>query len=197
MEFLKRENLYWALKYYIRSSRAISLFLMVLASLMSIAIFSSSIMKFPNGDLVDKPSFVNVPSIFDSLLMRLKLVSSPWRNMDNKIISYIDKNTPINSKIGTLIMAPYGYNRPFAQLLPLAQSEIDLMMPPEKILEELSKYGVSYLHLTNSPGLVPGVALAIEPWLTNINLIPRLENVHLLEHIDYGNGIQESLYKLN
>ena len=159
--------------------------------------FSSSVMTFPNGNPNGSPTFMVIPSIYHSLASRLKLVFKSKFDEPNEMSRYIENNVPFESKIGTLVMTPYIYSRRYAQLLPLAQSEIDLMMPPERILEKLLEHNIGYLHLTNSPGLVPGVAAAIEPWLVKINQVPEHGNLELLKQIDYGNGAKETLYKIN
>ena len=160
-------------------------------------ILSSSILKFPNGDNNNRPSFVVIPSILESLTTRFNLLYRSNVIFRSDIVAYIQESTPADAIIGTLVMAPYAYNRKFSQLLPLSQSKIDLTLSPEDLLNEIRKNNISYLHLTNSPGLVPGVASAIAPWLSNLNQIPLEPGVQLIKKIDYGNGIQEALYKIN
>lgn len=160
-------------------------------------IVSPSILKFPNGDNNNRSSYVVIPSILESLTTRFNLLYRPNIIYRGGIVSYIQESTPADAVIGTLVMAPYAYNRKFSQLLPLSQSKIDLTMSPKDILSELRENNISYLHLTNSPGLVPGVAAAIAPWLINLNQVPFESGVEMLKKIDYGNGIQEALYKIN
>ena len=91
-------------------------------------------------------------------------------------------------------MAPYGYNRHYLQLLPMTQSVIDLSDSPAKILKQLQELNVSYLHVTNSPGLVPGVTPLINIWLDSVKNISRENGVILIPLGDLQQG--EALYKL-
>ncbi|HTV28822.1 MAG TPA: hypothetical protein VMF32_13635, partial [Xanthobacteraceae bacterium] len=85
----------------------------------------------------------------------------------------------------------------YIELLPLSQQEIDLSAPPETILAELRKRGVTHLHIVASSGFNVWMTAIIDRWLVNVRKIPELPGVIKLASFLSGGGHgREDIYRI-
>lgn len=89
-------------------------------------------------------------------------------------------------------------NRPFVQILPICQTQIDLNSSPEVIYEKLLVAKATHLHITEFSGLNGWLNPIIDKTLVNVKKIPEKEKLQVLLVLNYrdGKGCQ-SLYNLN
>ena len=167
---------------------------LIFSSLFFVGIIFPYTLFFPDGDDINEPSKAAIPSIIMGINNQIEQfnVGSYWRK--DPVINFIRTKTKSNEIIATIKMGPYGYNRHYFQLLPMTQSAIDLSDSPAILLRQLQRYNISYLHLTNNPGLVPGVTPLIQKWLKSLNGISTESGVI---EVPLGDLLQgEKLYKL-
>lgn len=95
------------------------------------------------------------------------------------MLQAVQKTDP-HAVIATNWVQSYHLRRNFLQLAPISQNQIDLRLPPEKILIELQKQGATHLYLHFTTGLNPGFYWETEKWMTSVRAIPHLPGVRLI-----------------
>lgn len=159
--------------------------------------------------------FFTAPKVSSPLSMKEKTIQkypSLWQGMCNSLITlsqgrgggpngigmdWADSNLPKNAVIATTAIDPYLLNRPFIQVLPICQTQIDLNESEDKLYEKLLQVGATHLHLTEFSGLNGWMNPYLTKTLENLNKIPEKEKLEKLIILNYrdSKGFQ-SFYKL-
>ncbi len=137
-----------------------------------------------------------IPSLWNQMCYQWRMLGQPPPWQQQAIVTYIRTKTPPNALIATLVMGVYDYDRRFIQILPFAQTRIDITASPATILNELKHLGVRYLHVVPFSGLIPGLTPKMVPWLTLINAIGKLPGVKLVVKVSIAPGLDEELYQI-
>jgi len=139
------------------------------------------------------------PSLWVGICNSLKtLKEGPGAGVVGIGFDWADANLPKDSVVATTAIDPYLMNRPFLQILPICQTQIDLYSPPEIIYEKLLNAKATHLHITEFSGLNGWLNPIIDKTLVNVKKIPETEKLQVLLTLNYrdGKGYQ-SFYALN
>lgn len=122
-----------------------------------------------------------VPSLLRQAWLQFKAMRGGPEPPTDKLTSYIQRHVPKDAIVATTNVAPYPLQRRFFQMLPMAQTEIDLTQPPEVIETELRQHGACYLHVPSSSNFNPWMNLEIERWLKSLRQVCHLPDAQMLE----------------
>jgi len=139
------------------------------------------------------------PSLWEGICNSLStLKEGPGGGAGGIGLDWVDQNLPKDSVVATTAIDPYLMNRPFVQILPICQTQIDLNSSPELIYEKLLDAKATHLHITEFSGLNGWLNPIIDKTLVNVKNIPEKEKLQVLLVLNYrdGKGYQ-SLYTLN